>query len=82
MQKIFIAKIFRGPPSDRKNISGPPLFAMKITGQPHRKACKLIFYWKICGNFFQGPPYKDQKIFKGPPSCIRPPPLQVFVNGP
>ena len=51
---------------DLKTISGPPLFAMKITGQPHKKACKLNFYWKICGNFFQGPPLTRVKNFKGP----------------
>ena len=45
MQKIFIAKNFLGPSLDRKKkIQGPhPLFAMKITGQPHRKACKVNF---------------------------------------
>ena len=62
MQKIFIAKNFRGPPSDGKKKIQAPLFAMKIMGQPHRKACKLNFQWKICGNFFQGPPYKDQQF--------------------
>ena len=81
MQKIFIAKIFGAPLQTAKNFRAP-LFAMKITGQPHRKACKLNFYWKICGNFFQGPPYKGQK-FQGPPFLHQaPPPLQVFVNGP
>ena len=61
MQKHFIAKIVQGPPSDPKNFRPAPFFAMKITGQPHSKACKLNFYSKIC-NFFQGPPYKGQKF--------------------
>ena len=42
MQKIFIAKIFRPPPFRPQKNQGP-LFAMKIMGQPHRKACKLNF---------------------------------------
>ena len=57
MQEIFITKKFTPPPpppSDLKKFQGP-LFAMKITGQLHRKACKLNFYWKICAIFFQGP---------------------------
>ena len=34
---------FSGPPfRPQKNVRAP-LFAMKITGQPHRKACKLNF---------------------------------------
>ena len=41
-KKLIITKIFPGPPSDRKKFQGS-LFAMKITGQPHRKACKLNF---------------------------------------
>ena len=43
-QKIFIVKIFHPSPSDPppQKFKGP-LFAMKITGQPHRKACKLNF---------------------------------------
>ena len=63
----------------QKNQPPPPFFAMKITGQPHRKTCKLNFYWKIC-NFFQGP-LTTIRNFKGPPFCISPP-LQVLVNGP
>ena len=39
-----------------------PFFAMKIMDQPHREACKLNFYWKICGNFFKAQPYKGQKF--------------------
>ena len=48
--KISIVKIFRAPPSARKKKKKKkkkkiraPLFAMKITGQPHRKACRLNF---------------------------------------
>ena len=48
MQKIFTAKIFRSPPSHhkkkkKKKKNQGPLFAMKITGQQHRKARKLNF---------------------------------------
>ena len=61
MQKKII-KIFQ-PPQTSKNFHSPPLFAMKIMGQPHRKACKLNFYWKICGNFFfKASLYKGQKF--------------------
>ena len=49
-----------------------PLSAMKITGQPQRKACKLNFYWKICGNFFSGPPLQGSKILRAP----------LFASGP
>ena len=60
MQKIMLSQKFRP-----QQIQPPPFFfSMKITDQPHRKACKLFFYWKILV-FFQGPPYKGQKI-KGP----------------
>ena len=47
MQKNFIVKNFRAPPFTPQKISAPPgpLCAMKITGEPHRKACKLNFYW-------------------------------------
>ena len=76
MQKTFIAKIF-GAPSDRKKKFRAPLFAMKITGQPHRKACKLSFQWKICGNFFSGSPLTRVKHFKGPLFESDPPTLQV-----
>ena len=44
---------------------------MKIMGQPHRKTCKLNFQWKICGNFFQGPPLQGSKILRAP-FCISP----------
>ena len=80
MQKIFIAKIL-APPSDLKNFSPSPPFAMKIMGQPHRKACKLNFHWKICGIFSRPPPLTRVTNFKGLPFWIRPLPQQVFVNG-
>ena len=57
---------FSGPPFQTSKKFRAPLFAMKITGQPHRKACKLNFPWKICGNFFQAPPLQGSK-FEGPP---------------
>ena len=61
--KNFIMKFFEGPLSDLKKFQ-PPLFAMKITGQPHRKACNLNFYWKLC-DFFQGPLH-GSKILRAP----------------
>ena len=44
MQKI-IGKNFRPPPphSPPPKKFQPSLFAMKIAGQPHRKACKINF---------------------------------------
>ena len=69
---------FFGPPfRPKKNFRPPPFFAMKITGQPHRKACKLNFQWKNCGNFFQAPPYKGQK-FSGPPFLHQSPPYKCL----
>ena len=42
-KKINYRENFSGPPlQTAKNFQGP-LFAMKITGQPHRKACNLNF---------------------------------------
>ena len=32
------------PLQTSKNVKAPPPFAVKITGQPHRKTCKLNFY--------------------------------------
>ena len=63
-KKKNIVNIFASPPLQIAKKFQGPLFAMNITGQPHWKACKLNFYWKICGNFFQGPPYsyKGQKF--------------------
>ena len=53
----FYRKNFFGPPFRPQKISGPPLFAMKMMGQPHRKACKLYFNLDIC-ILFSRPPYK------------------------
>ena len=59
-----------GPEADVKF----PLFDMKTTSQPHRKARKLNFDWNVCGYFFQGPLYKCQKKKKkGPFFSISPP---------
>ena len=61
--KIYHEKFLAPAPSDLKKLQFPPsLFAMKVTGQSHRKACKLNFYWKIFGDFFQGPSYKSQEF--------------------
>ena len=64
MQKIFITKIFRGPIQTAKNFRAP-LFAMKITGQPHRKACNSIFNGKSVIIFFRGP-LTRVKILRAP----------------
>ena len=67
-KKHPIANIFRGPPSDPdpKKFSLPP-FCHESYRSTHRKARKLNFYWKICGNFFQGPPLvKRVNNFEGP----------------
>ena len=39
---------------------------MKITGQPHREACKLNFNGKSVVIFFSGPPLRGSKILKAP----------------
>ena len=78
MQNFFIAKKIwdrkkkLGPPFGPQEISGPPFY------QPHRKACKFNFYWKICGNFFKAS-LTRVKNFKG--TLFAPGPQQVFVNG-
>ena len=84
MQKIFITKNFQPPPFRPQTISGPTFFAMKITGQPHRKAGKLNFYKKIWGNFFSRPPLQWSKICKAPLFAPAPTPThsQVFMNAP
>ena len=72
MQKKFIAKIVCPPPfRPQKNFRGPFL-PWKLQVIPHRKACKLNFYWKICGNFFKGPPLQRSKILRAP----------LFASGP
>ena len=42
-KKIDYRENFSGPPFRPQKNFRAPLFAMKITGQPHRKACKLNF---------------------------------------
>ena len=81
MQKIFIVKIFRGPPSDRKKISGPPFLPWKLRVNPIEKHVNSIFNGKSVVIFFSGLPLTRVKTFKGPLFCFRPS-LQVFVNGP
>ena len=78
MQKIFIAKIFRGPPSDRKKIQAPPPFAMKITGQPIEKHVNSIFNGKSVVIFFQGPPLQGSKILRVPIFASAPPPYKFL----
>ena len=70
MQKENCCDFFLAPPRDLKKFQGPP-FATKM-GQPHRKACKLNFYWKICGNFFKPPPLQMSKNLRAP----------LFASGP
>ena len=53
---------------------------MTITGQSHRKACKLNFYREIFSYFFLASSLQGQTILRVP-FCISPP-LQMFVNGP
>ena len=77
MQKKILQS-FVGPLFRPQKIQGP-LFAMKIMGQPHRKACKLYFHCKIFVIFFQGP-LTRLKNLKGP--FLYQAPKQVFVNGP
>ena len=64
-KKIVIAKFFGTPFQTSKNFRAS-FFAMKITGQPHRKACKLNFYSKICGIFFQGPTLQRSTTLRAP----------------
>ena len=71
--QIFIAKNFRGPPSDRKKISGPPPFLpWKLRVNPIEKHVNSIFNGKSVVIFFRAP-LTRVKNFKGPPFCIRPP---------
>ena len=51
---------------------------MNIMGQPHRKACKLNFHWKICGDFVKAP-LQGSKILGAP--FLHQVTQQVFVNG-
>ena len=73
-KKKLFRQFFGAPFRPQKNFRAP-LFATKIMGQPHRRACKTQFFLE---NFF----HTMVNNFKGPsPFGIRPP-LQVFVNGP
>ena len=65
-KQLYCKNLFVPNPFIPQKISGPP-FALKITGQPHRKACKLNFYWI----FFKGPLTRVKK-FEGP----------LFASGP
>ena len=69
--KIFL---FRPP----KIWGPPPFFAMKITGQLHRKSCKLIFTGKLVMLFKAL--LRRVKNFKGP--LFTSGSQQVFVNSP
>ena len=76
MQKIFIAKIFRGPPSDHKKISGAPFLPWKLRVNPIKKHVNSIFNGKSVAIFFRAP-FIRVKNFKGLPFCIRPPHTSV-----
>ena len=51
----------------------PPLFAMKIMGQPHRKECKLLFTGKFVAIFLRPPPLQGSTILRAP--FLHQPPL-------
>ena len=72
MQKIFIAKNFWGPPSDRKKKSGPPPFLpWKLRVNPIEKHVNSIFNGKSVVIFFRSP-LQGSKIFRAP----------LFASGP
>ena len=71
MQKKNHSEYFWDPLLDLKNVR-PPLFDMKIMGQPHRKSYKLNFPGKFVVIFFKAT-LKRVKTFKDPPFCIRNP---------
>ena len=72
MQKIFIVKIFQGPPSDRKKNSGPPFLPWKLRVNPIEKHVNSIFNGKSVVIFFSGPPLQGSKILRAP----------LFASGP
>ena len=74
--KKILQNFFRAPLQTSQIFQGPH-FAMKITGQPHRKACKLNFYLKICGNFLSRPLLQGSKILR--PPFLHQAPQQVCV---
>ena len=80
MQKNIYRENFSGPPSDRKKFSGPTFWPWKLRVNPIEKHVNSIFNGKSVVIFFQGPPYKGQKV-SGPP-FLHQALLQVFVNGP
>ena len=61
-KKHYREKFSSPPPLQPSKKLPPPLFGMKIISEAYRKACKLIFHWKLCGIFFQGPPCKGQTL--------------------
>ena len=69
--KIFIAKLFRGPPSDRKKKSGPPFLTWKLWVNPVEKHVNSIFNGKSVV-IFSGPPLQGSKILRVP----------LFASGP
>ena len=77
MQKIFIAKIFSGPPSDHKKIQSPPppFLPWKLWVNPREKHVNSIFNGKSVI-------ITRVKNFKGPPFCIRPPPYKCLWTVP
>ena len=63
--KNDISQKTSGPLLQTSKMSGslPPFFfAMKITGQSHRKACKLNFTGNFVVILFHGPLYKGQNF--------------------
>ena len=70
-KKYLSRKFFGAPFKPKKKIQGP-LFAMKITGQPHRKASKLTFTGKFVVIFFR-PPLQGSKILRAPLFTSDPP---------
>ena len=80
-ENFFGAPFHAFRPQKKKKKNQPPYFAMKITGQPHRKHINSIFTGKFVVIFFRAPPLTRIKNFKGP-LFTSAPPLQVFANGP
>ena len=74
--------MFRGPTFRPQKISWFPHFCLENYVSTHRKACKLNFYWKICGIFCQGPPLEGSKIVRAPPFLHQPPPHKFLWTVP
>ena len=66
-------------PPPKKKISAPFLpWELWV-----RKAYKLNFHWKVCGNFFSRPRLQGSKILsQSPPFCTRPPPNKCLWTVP